>query len=129
MEIINKSHHQIRSNKRVDLAAYFKVERSKKAIYFSTGAADQYGIMPGIRVNFINDDDDWFFYCDNNKDGFLLTNRSGKKAGLLCDTSLVHLFLKRTRTSPETKFPITLTKNEVYGCPVFKIELNKPIEE
>lgn len=128
MQIINKSHDEITSNRRVDLAAFFKIEANLKTIYFSAAAADKFGIIPGVMVNFINDDNDWYFYCDSNHDGFLVKEK-GTRASVIFDSSLISLFLKRTQTTPGTKFPITLTKNDVGGCPIFKIELNKPFED
>ena len=54
METINKRHEAITSNQRVDLAAYFKLE-SEKAVYFSAGAANEFGLIPGLFIHFVND--------------------------------------------------------------------------
>lgn len=128
MEIINRRHEEIFANQRVKLSAFFKVEGNRKSLYFSAGAALQFGIIPGLRINFINDEGEWMFYCDGNKDGFLLIGRKNKNSALICDAHLANLFLKRTKTSPETKFPITLTKSEINKNPIFKININKPLE-
>lgn len=128
MEIINKQHEDITTNQRVHLAAYFKV-RDLKSIYFSAGAAKKFGLSGGLYVHFMNDGDRWYFYCNSESDGFQLITNSHKNSVLICDASLVNLFLKRTRTSLGCKFLIQLTPNKLKGSPVMEICLNKPIED
>lgn len=126
MEIINKKHEKIFANQRVKLDSYIKIERGRKAFYFSAGASRLFGLIPGLKINFINDGSEWFFYCDSDKDGFELIERNGKNSSLICDAHLVDLFMKSTRSQEGTKYPISITKSEHNCCPVFKIELNKP---
>jgi len=126
MEVINKRHEKIFANQRVKLEAYMKVENNRKALYFSAGASSLFGLVPGLKINFINDGDQWFFYCNTDKDGFELIKRDGKNSSLICDAHLVNLFMKRTRSIEGTKYPISLTKSEHNQCPLFRIELNRP---
>lgn len=126
MEIINKSHKKITSNTRIDLASYIRID--KKTIYFSAGAVMEFGLQKGLSVNFINDDDQWLFYCDTNEDGFKLIERLNKKALLICDASLVNLFVKRTRMSLPCKFLLKELKSRLNGIPLVKIEILNPLE-
>ena len=127
MEIINKRHEKITSNQRIDLAAYFKIE-SDKAVYFSAGAATEFGLSGGLYLHFVNDGDRWFFYCNSDKDGFKLISRPGKKATLICDASLVRLIKNRTKCSISTKFLITETNNKLEGQGLLEINFNKIID-
>lgn len=124
METINKRHDEITSNQRIDLAAYFKLE-SEKAVYFSAGAANEFGLIPGLFIHFVNDGDKWFFYCNDDKDGFKLISRPGKNSTLICDASLVKLISKRTKVSIGAKFLITDTKSVLKGTGLLEINFNK----
>lgn len=126
MEVINRTHDKITSNKRVDLAAYFKIE-SEKALYLSSGFADG-EINPYHFIHFINDDERWLFYCNEDNDGFTLTQRKPKKCLLICSASLVALFIKRTKHSVGSKFLIRKTESVKNDAPIFEIMFNKIIE-
>lgn len=128
MEVINQKHAEISQNERVGQDSFIRFDASKRAVYFSAGAADEFGMQEGLFVNFINDGDEWLFYCDNTKDGFPLISRKGKKVMLICNSSLVHLFLKRTRCSLPCKFPLEEIKARFQGHPLVKINLHKPME-
>lgn len=88
MEVINKSHEKIFINERTHLASYIKFN-NKKAIYFSSGASREFGLRAGLNINFINDEDEWLFYLDNNEDGFELLEREDKNAVILCNAPLI----------------------------------------
>ncbi len=126
MEVINKSHEKIFVNERVHLSSYVSFN-NRKAIYFSAGASRELGMKAGMKVNFINDEDMWMFYLDNNEDGFELVEREDKNAVLLCNAPLIELFLKRTRCGIPSKFPLRLTNAEVDGHKIIKIDLLNPI--
>lgn len=127
MEVINKSHDKIFINERVHLASYIKFN-NKKAIYFSSGASREFGLLAGLNINFINDEDEWLFYLDNNEDGFELIEREDKNAVILCNAPLIELFLKRTRCGIPCKFPLRKTNIELDGHKVIKIDIKNPMD-
>lgn len=127
LEIINKKHKYITVNTRVELANYIRVEL--KEFYFSAGCNVNLGIVPGLFMHFINDEDRWLFYVNQDKDGFPLLERKSKKSLLITNSSLSVLFFRRTRCSVSAKFPIKLTEAKMKDCPVYEIMLNKPIED
>lgn len=126
MEIVNKKHKEITSNQRIDMAAYFKIE-SDKAVYFSAAACIDFGIIPGLYMHFVNDGHLWFFYCNNEKDGFKITGRKGKNCALICDASFVNLLKKRMLICEGTKFPVVLSNSKFNGQHFVQIQFSKPI--
>ena len=127
METINKRHDAITSNQRVDLASYFKLE-SDKAVYFSAGAGFEFGLIPGLYIHFMNDGDKWFFYCNDDTDGFKLIARPGKNSVLVVSASLVKLIQKRTCCSIGSKFLVTRTNSVLKGQHIIEINFNRLIE-
>ena len=126
MEIINRLHEDIFANQRVALEAYFKVETTKN-ILLSAGASLKYGLIPGLYIHFVNDENKWYFYCNGDNDGFRLLNRPNKNSVIICNSHLVTLFLKRTSCQIPCKFPLRLTKAKKDGCSLIEIQTNKPI--
>lgn len=127
MELINKRHGDITSNQRVDLAAYFKME-NERVVYFSAGASIAFGLMSGLYMHFQNDDDRWYFYCNDDTDGFPLISRSGKNSILICDASLVKLICKRTKKTIGTKYLIQSLNSRFKGIQLMEILFNKPLD-
>ena len=123
MEIINKQHEDITFNQRVELAEYLRVE--KKEFYFSAACNLNLGIIPGLFMHFINDDDRWLFYLNSEDDGFKTIARSGKNSALVVNVSLCSLFLRRTRCGAGTKFPIKKTEAKINNNPIYEILINK----
>lgn len=125
METINKLHKEITSNQRLDLAAYFKISNDR-TIYFSAKAADDFGLFPGLYMHFMNDEDRWYFYCNNEEDGFKIIERLEKNSVIICSKSLVHLIIKRMNISIGTRFPIELTANKLKADHMMEINFRKP---
>jgi hypothetical protein len=125
MEIINKRHEQIFKNERVELASYIRFDESGDKIYFSAGAAREFGLQPGLTAHFINDENHWLFYCDDDKDGFKLFGRKNKKAIEIFNASLVNLFVKRNRVHLPSKYPLKLSNAKLDGKQLIEINLNK----
>jgi hypothetical protein len=126
MEVINKRHDDISSNRRVDLAAYMRLD--EKILYFSAACNFELGIMGGLNIHFINDDDRWLFYLNSDKDGFLLCNVHNKNSCMVISTSLCLLFRKRTKCAIGSKFPIVMTKAKKEDAPIYEIMINKAFE-
>lgn len=134
MEIIDKKHDAITVNKTVNQSSFIKFHTDKE-IFFTGMAAKKYGLKSGLYVHFVNDDDQWLFYVDDNPDGFELSpkavgNRYEKsriKTMAIYNQALIRLFLKRTRCSLPCKFPLKVTESRYNGKQLLKIEINKPI--
>jgi hypothetical protein len=124
MEIINKNHPEINVRK-------FKQGQSlitfhKIGVYFSARACELYYLKPGTRVEFIFDENVWYFAKSTNKDGFPL----GKKGtGLLCKSvSLILFFQKKSRyINLPVQFGLTVTLKELHGEDMIKILTDKPL--
>lgn len=123
MEIINKNHDDITFNQRVELAEYLRVE--KKEFYFSAACNINLGIIPDLYMHFINDDDRWLFYLNNEDDGFKTLRRLGKNSTLVINASLCSLFLRRTKCGTGTKFPIVKTESKIKNAPIYEIKISK----
>ena len=123
MEIINKQHDEITFNQRVELAEYLRVER--KEFYFSAACNLNLGIIAGLFMHFINDDDRWLFYLNDETDGFPTLVRPNKNSCIITNASLCSLFLRRTRCGSGTKFPIKMTEAKINNNPIYEILINK----
>ena len=128
MEIINKSHEEIKSNKREKLGVYLGI-RNNKEINISAGATMEYGLAPGLFMHVVNDEDKWFIYFDNDCDGFLLNERKGKNAVFVFDASLIRLFCKRTHHQIPCKFQLKLTGAKQNGHHLIEILHHTPLED
>lgn len=128
MEIINKKHKEIFKNR--NNGKRFIKFQSDKTIYISSKAVIDFELRAGLFLNFINDNDVWMFYADENKDGFQLFDRFdglGKNMYIFSNP-LISLFMKRTRCSLPCSFLLTKLDSKVNDCPLIKIEINKPLE-
>jgi hypothetical protein len=80
-------------------------------------------------VHFINDEDNWFFCVNKDKDGFEIKVSNRRNSVAIFNSSLIKLFLKATNCSVGTKFLITKTKMEMKLGKVYKIDINSPLEK
>lgn len=132
MEVINRKHKAISPKPRVSPDPYVRIEGGK-ALYFSAAAGKHFGMVEGLYVHFHNDGDRWYFYCDNDVDGFKLCPRNAGDSGvsdnatLIRDRSLVSLIIKRRGCSIGGKYPIAETGSKHKGNPLLEILFNKPI--
>jgi len=127
MEVINKNHSSILFNKRLEKVAYINFYNENE-IHFSSCAVRDLKIRIGSYVHFINEDDEWFFYINNDKDGFCVQDSNRRNNVSIYNGSLIKLFMKRTGRTWPVKYPLKETKMEQHESMVFKIEINKPIE-
>lgn len=123
METINRFHKEIKQNTRVTLKNYMRLD--KKMLYFSASCNLELGILPTLNIHFINDDDRWFFYVNNDEDGFYLTELNGKNACAAINSTLSNLFKKRTRCADGTKFPVVITPNKIKDHHIYEIKINE----
>lgn len=130
MEVINMKHEEIylKDKTRLNMRQLMIIFRSDNEISFPTFTARTLGLSKGLNVIFIdNGDDEWNFYIDNDPDGFSLVERTGKTGMFIFNTSLIHLFKKRTRFNPPVSFPVRQLKAKIDGKILFQIKLN-PIQ-
>jgi hypothetical protein len=120
MEIINKRHEDLELSRRTESTPYINFNTSKQ-ILFSVHAVRKFGLCAGLYVHFVNDDDLWFFYVNDDKDGFEIFSREGKTNTFLYNAHLVSVFLKRTGKQLNTKFILEETKAMKNGCKLIKI--------
>ena len=128
MEIIDKSHKEIKVGRRLEYAIYFRVVNDLE-IYISTGACEAYGLSYGLYAHFVNDEDRWYVYFDSDPDGFQLLERTGKSACRIRSKSLVALFIKRTHHDIPCKFQMKLTEAKQNGNHLIEILHHTPLED
>lgn len=126
MELITRFHKEIKQNTRLTLRSYVRLD--KKMLYFSAACNVDLGIVPTLYAHFVNDDDRWFFYINEEKDGFYLTEMNGKNSCAVINTSLSELFKKRTRCSIGCKFPVVATGSKQKDCVLYEIKINEVFE-
>lgn len=123
MEIINLSNKNIKPYSRDTPHIHF----GKTHVYISSTAVEEFGLSTDLTINFIDDDDEWMFYADTNKDGFALLGTKETKALRIANGKLSTLFSNRTKCSLPSKFPLKALEARLKGNPLIKIEINKPI--
>lgn len=96
-------------------------------MFFSAGACREFGIQPGLFLHFVNDGDKWYFYCNDDKDGWALLGKEGKTSARIANASLIQLFLKRTGRAIPCKYRLMLTGSKMKGCALIEIMLNQPL--
>lgn len=128
MEIINKTHKDISAFKKSDKTCYISFFNNQQ-IHFSSAATSEFSLRVGMFVHFINDEDNWFFCVNKDKDGFEIKVSNRRNSVAIFNSSLIKLFLKATKCSVGTKFLITKTKMEMKLGKVYKIDINKPLEQ
>lgn len=115
MEIINR---KSLSHARNPPELYLKEDR----IYFNLAAVKAFNLEAGKYLHFINDDNQWHFYMDEDQDGFNLVNVDKNHPGLaigsrplvrlICKTMGIekgaHIDLRKTEIQAEGKFWIKL---------------------
>jgi hypothetical protein len=126
MEIINKKHEDLRLSRRTESTPYINFNTAKQ-ILFSVHAVRWLGLNEGLYVHFVNDGDDWYFYVNDDKDGFEVFSREGKTNMFLYNAHLVSLFLKRTGWPLRSKFLLEKTQARVKGSQLIKIHTQKRI--
>ena len=126
MEIINKKHKEITVNKTVGGKTFIKFHNEKQ-IYFSITAVRELGLGPGLFLHVVNDENKWFFYVNNDNDGFPLTQQSDRNTLDIFNQALIHLFIKRTNHSLPCKFPLRITGHKKDGHHLIEILHNSLI--
>lgn len=127
MEIINKRHEDLRLSRRTTSMPYMRIANAKE-IMFSVYATRWLGLEKGLYVHFINDDNDWFFFVNDDADGFEIQFRPAKNHSFLFNTHLVKLFLNRTNRNIGDNFFLEKTNRaKIKGCEIIKICTENPI--
>lgn len=127
MEIINKKHKDITTNKSTCIKNFIKFHNDKQ-IYFSITAVRELGLSEGLFMHVVNDGDQWFIYFNTDPDGFALSQQQGKNTVDVFNMALIKLFLKRTSHSLPCKFGLQETANKKDGCRLIEILHHKPFE-
>ena len=123
MEIINKKHKEITVNKTVGNRIFIKF-CNEKQISFSLSACREYGLSEDLFLHIVNDENKWFFYVNNDPDGFKLHQQPKRTTLDIYNQALVHLFIKRTQHTLPCKFPLSLTGNKQDGHHLIEIHHN-----
>lgn len=108
---------------------YFKINSYHK-LYFSNEFISKFKLHLPATINFINDEDEWLFYFDKNKDGFTLKTEGGNNpAALVPHFALAKMFLRSIGAGIGDRFLITKTRSEIKGHPIFKIHTDKKLNK
>ena len=128
MALINKNHPQIIEGRTGRNLIYLTI--TDKRIFFTKAAALVYGLKAGKYLQFINEGAEWFFYQDDNTDGFSLLE-DGKKNGAvqMINASLVRMIRKSLKLSGKKKFFFAPADHNRNGAKLFEIYTHKSYEE
>ncbi len=131
--IINKKSPEILKYRRYGTGADSFLRVYDTRMYFTSTAAEMCDMKIGYYAHFVNDEKDWSFYVDDDKDGFIISegqdgrNKGNIKAKNICDVGLIRMFRATTGFSHDMSFNIEKTNALHDGCPLFKINTEKPI--
>src|SRR5205085_11985970 len=97
MTIINKKHPDIQENASGRNLVFLSLQNDKD-IYFTNTAARKFNLQAGKYLHFINEEKEWFFIQNDDKDGFMLNadGKSSSRAVIVINKPLVSMFRKST---------------------------------
>lgn len=127
MELVNKDHKKIKKSKREQGAYYLKIV-DKRTILFSVAAVKKYALVPGLYVQFQNDENHWYFFSNSERQGFkILSNHGSRATALIRNKSLVDFIFESTKCSLGEKYIIRLTGARLSGHHMMEIDFRNPV--
>lgn len=121
MEIINKATPVLTG----EATIYF----GKDQIFFSKRAVNEFGIFPGLGINFAFDGGRLFFYCDNNSDSMPIRIKSPDNTTLINAVSALIALRKRLpHLAPGAKHPLKLHPTKINGNQLVEVLLHKRVK-
>ena len=126
MQVINKKSHLITAFKGKQNKEFrIRIETSRMALSQSICIANRF--RAGQFLHFMNDGALWYFFVDDDPNGFKLVKVERSRGSLeLFSSAAVHLIRQATKSSATMCYPIEETKMEMSEHRVFKIRLDKP---
>lgn len=98
---------------------YIKIKEGEK-IYFTKAIVMLCGLKAGEYIHFLNEDNEWFFYSNDNQDGFKIFNTASSMLQLN-SFPLSRMILKSCGYHLKHTFYIKKTGIVHDKCPVFKM--------
>ncbi|MFL5810050.1 MAG: hypothetical protein ACJ749_11055 [Flavisolibacter sp.] len=105
MIVINKNHPDILANATGKNYVFVSI-RNGNDFYFSSAAARQFGLKAGKFLHFLNEGKQWFFYQNDDSNGFMLNKDSKESSNALrvVNKPLVEMFRKTVVNGGYVKF-------------------------
>lgn len=122
MEIINKKSIAIKNNTGRSLQRYWIVVYNGN-IYFTVAIVRDCGLKVGEYMHFLNEDKKWYFFTNDDKDGFVITPVK-TKGGVNVNNSALCRLIRRSMGYSENKtkkFRVEKTSMMQDKCPVYEI--------
>ena len=121
MELINRRTKEVVVNgRRQTTRMYLTVEPHR--IYFTSTVGRECEMEVGLFVQFLNEDNIWQFYVDDNPDGFKLTPVKSKNAFHITNSGLINMILKSTGHKAPKQFKVERTLRFQDNNPVFLLK-------
>lgn len=126
MQVINKKSHLIAAYKGKQNKDFrIRIEDRRIVLSQSTCLANRF--RAGQFLHFMNDGPLWYFFVNDDPDGFKLVKVERSKGSLeFFSGAAVHLIRQVTKSLMSMCYPVEETKMEKGERPVFKIRLDKP---
>jgi hypothetical protein len=122
MEIINKKSLAIKNNTGRSMQRYWIVVYNGH-IYFTVAIVRDCSLKVGEFMHFMNEGKKWYFYTNDDKDGFAITPVV-TKGGININNSALCRLIRRTMGYSETKtkkFKVVKTSLIQDKCPVYEL--------
>jgi len=97
-------------------------------VSFTKAVVNVFKMKAGMYVHFVQDENDWYLFVDNDKTGFKLVRHDYRGASLSCSCSpAIALFQQTTKYFDlPISFYLRATNKEVRGCKLIQIWTSKP---
>ena len=121
MNVINRKTKEIRLQHGKFLNNQYLTIDAQHKIYITKGACTLCDLTINDYVHFLNEDDDWRFYVDDNADGFKPTPVATKGGVNINHKGLTRMILKSTGFPQGKRFYVQKTNTLHDRCPVFRL--------
>jgi hypothetical protein len=123
MEIINrKSKAILMSTSRSKGRVYMTIKDKK--VYFTVAVARMCELNENLFVHFINDENDWRFFVNDDADGFKMSFQKDRGGYFISNVGLVNMILSSYGFKNAKRFSVEQTDLFQDKCPIYKITLD-----
>lgn len=127
MKVINRKSKELVIKRDITGQKFF-ISVSGKNVFFTAMTALLCGLNENTYVHFLNDEAEWSFYTNDDKDGFKLSVSSKKyytnPSYRINNCGLVNMILKSTGFHKAKRFTIVKTDQYQDRSPIFKLSLD-----
>jgi hypothetical protein len=123
--IINRTTPEIIANNRHSGLDFITIK--ERGFYFPKNISFELKVSASRFIHFINDDDYWCFYVNDDKDGFKFSLDKGGSY-MINDRALSRMFIKSTNMKNGDRLLVKSTKTKNNGATVYEIHTKETID-